>query len=195
MPLFRCSDEFRAVFENRGRKQVRERVLSCLPHIGKREEPGDVVAGDVTRMIIVQFAALNGSFQLRIVPILLRSVCSHCARNMLIPMRVHFALWTFLLASNSEGTKFRSDLLSRGILSFWPIRGGSAQKRYLFWNSDFRWWKGRDFTNWRMWKGKEYRKIPKISPGAYIFQRPFLRGLFLEGLIFGEKFAFQNRFI
>ena len=92
MPLFRCSDEFRAVFENRGRKQVRERVLSCLPHIGKREEPGDVVAGDVTRMIIVQFAALNGSFQLRIVPILLRSVCSHCARNMLIPMRVHFAL-------------------------------------------------------------------------------------------------------
>ena len=31
----------------------------------------------------------------------------------------------------------------------------------------------------------EYRKIPKISPGAYIFQRPFLRGLFLEGFIFG----------
>ena len=30
-----------------------------------------------------------------------------------------------------------------------------------------------------------YRKTPKISPGAYIFQRPFLRGLFLEGLIFG----------
>ena len=29
-----------------------------------------------------------------------------------------------------------------------------------------------------------YRKIPKISPGAYFFQRPFLRGLFLEGLIF-----------
>ena len=28
------------------------------------------------------------------------------------------------------------------------------------------------------------RKIPKISPGAYIFQRPFFRGLFLEGLIF-----------
>ena len=26
-----------------------------------------------------------------------------------------------------------------------------------------------------------YRKIPKISPGAYIFERPFLRGLFLEG--------------
>ena len=26
-----------------------------------------------------------------------------------------------------------------------------------------------------------YCKIPKISPGAYIFQRPFLRGLFLEG--------------
>ena len=60
MPLFRCSDEFRAVFENRGRKQVREQVLSCLRHIGKREEPGDVVAGDVTRMIIVQFASSEG---------------------------------------------------------------------------------------------------------------------------------------
>ena len=39
----------------------------------------------------------------------------------------------------------------------------------------------------------KYRKIPKISAGAYIFQRPFLRGLFLEGLIYGRKFAFQNR--
>ena len=26
-----------------------------------------------------------------------------------------------------------------------------------------------------------YRKIPKIIPGAYIFQRPFLRGLSMEG--------------
>ena len=26
-----------------------------------------------------------------------------------------------------------------------------------------------------------YRKIPKISPGAYIFQWPFLRGLSTEG--------------
>ena len=33
-----------------------------------------------------------------------------------------------------------------------------------------------------------YRKIPKIIPGAYIFQRPFLRGLFLEGLIFGGAY-------
>ena len=33
-----------------------------------------------------------------------------------------------------------------------------------------------------------YRKIPKISPGAYIFQRPFLMGLFLEGLIFGGAY-------
>ena len=38
-----------------------------------------------------------------------------------------------------------------------------------------------------------YLKILKISPGAYIFQRPFLRGLFVEGLIYGGKFAFQNR--
>ena len=44
-----------------------------------------------------------------------------------------------------------------------------------------------------------YRKIPKISPGAYIFQRPFLRGLSTEGnlrfkidwasLIAGRKFT------
>ena len=34
----------------------------------------------------------------------------------------------------------------------------------------------------------EYRKIPKISAGAYSFQRPFLRGLFLEGLIFGGAY-------
>ena len=33
-----------------------------------------------------------------------------------------------------------------------------------------------------------YRKIPKISPGAYIFEKPFLRGLFLEGLIFGGAY-------
>ena len=36
--------------------------------------------------------------------------------------------------------------------------------------------------------GVKYRKIPKISPGAYIFQRPILRGLFLEGLIFGGAY-------
>ena len=30
----------------------------------------------------------------------------------------------------------------------------------------------------------KYRKIPKIGPGVYIFQRRFLRGLFLEGAIF-----------
>ena len=35
---------------------------------------------------------------------------------------------------------------------------------------------------------QKYRKIPKISPEAYIFQRPFLRGLFFEGLIFGGAY-------
>ena len=34
----------------------------------------------------------------------------------------------------------------------------------------------------------DYHKIPKISPMAYICQRPFLRGLFLEGLIFGGAY-------
>ena len=38
----------------------------------------------------------------------------------------------------------------------------------------------------------EYRKIPKISPGAYIFQRPFLMGLFLEGLIFGGVYLLRE---
>ena len=38
----------------------------------------------------------------------------------------------------------------------------------------------------------KYHKILKISPRAYIFQGPFLRGLFLEGPTFGGKFAFQN---
>jgi len=38
----------------------------------------------------------------------------------------------------------------------------------------------------------KYRKIPKISPRAYIFQRPFLRGLFLEGLIFGRGLSTEG---
>ena len=38
------------------------------------------------------------------------------------------------------------------------------------------------------WSLKSYRKIPKISLGAYIFQRPFLRALFLEGFIFGGAY-------
>ena len=32
-----------------------------------------------------------------------------------------------------------------------------------------------------------------LCPGACILQRPFLKGLFLEGLIYGRKLAFQNR--
>ena len=39
---------------------------------------------------------------------------------------------------------------------------------------------------------KKYRKIPKISPGAHIFQRAFLRGLILEGLMYGGKFASKS---
>ena len=37
-----------------------------------------------------------------------------------------------------------------------------------------------------------YRKIPKISAGAYIFRRPFLRGLFLEGLVFGGAYLWRE---
>ena len=36
-----------------------------------------------------------------------------------------------------------------------------------------------------------YCKIPKVSPRAYIFQRPFLRGLNSEGLIYGGKLRFK----
>ena len=46
---------------------------------------------------------------------------------------------------------------------------------------------------------EKYHKIPTISPGAYIFQRPFLRGLSREGnlrfeidwvsLMVGSKFT------
>ena len=44
---------------------------------------------------------------------------------------------------------------------------------------------------WRKWHRVSPtldRKIPKISPGACIFQMPFLRGLFLEGVIFGRAY-------
>ena len=37
-----------------------------------------------------------------------------------------------------------------------------------------------------------YRKISKISPGAHIFQRRFLGGLFLEGLIFGGAYLWRE---
>ena len=37
-----------------------------------------------------------------------------------------------------------------------------------------------------------YRKILKVSPGAYIFQRSFLRGLFSEGPIFGGAYVWRE---
>ena len=40
-----------------------------------------------------------------------------------------------------------------------------------------------------------YHKIPKISPGAYIFQRPLLRGLYSEGLIFGGAYLRRGLFL
>ena len=44
-----------------------------------------------------------------------------------------------------------------------------------------------EFT-WQTFWEIMYRKIPNISPGAYIFQRPFLRCLFLGGLIFAGAY-------
>ena len=43
-------------------------------------------------------------------------------------------------------------------------------------------WKGRECKSALRW-GYGYRKIPKTSPGACIFQRPFLRGLYTEGYL------------
>ena len=45
---------------------------------------------------------------------------------------------------------------------------------------------------WNDLHATKYRKILQISPGAYIFQRLFFRGLYSKRLIYGEKFAFQN---
>ena len=41
------------------------------------------------------------------------------------------------------------------------------------------------------WSTLQYRKIPKISPRAYIFQRPFLRGLYSEGLCMEGNWRFK----
>ena len=41
----------------------------------------------------------------------------------------------------------------------------------------------------------KYRKIPKISPMAYVFQRPFLRGLYLEGLIHGGASLYRDIYL
>ena len=68
---------------------------------------------------------------------------------------------------------------SRGV---WPILEGSALKGYLAHVSACL-WKGWGFS-----LSVRYCKIPKISPGAYFFQRHFLRGLFLERLIFGGAY-------
>ena len=46
----------------------------------------------------------------------------------------------------------------------------------------------------KFWKRKDfkYRKIPKISPGDYIFQRPFLGVLILEWLIFVGAYLWRE---
>ena len=38
-----------------------------------------------------------------------------------------------------------------------------------------------------------YHKVPQEIPGAYIFQRPFFRGLFVGGAYVEGKFGFQNQ--
>ena len=61
-------------------------------------------------------------------------------------------------------------------------------KERLYWQVEV----NRFFLSKELWL-LIYRKIPKITLGAYFFQRPFLRGLYSEWLMYGGKFAFQNR--
>ena len=78
-------------------------------------------------------------------------------------------------------------------------------KRYSFApllepSSNLKWYLSLFVNDWHvvmtlrcLWCGmvaiwRPYRKILKISLGAYIFQRPLLRGSFLEGLIFGGAY-------
>ena len=63
----------------------------------------------------------------------------------------------------------------------------------------FLWMREVLLTDRTVWQSAAYRKILKISPGASIFHRPFLRGLSTEGnlrfkiewasLLFGSKFT------
>ena len=52
----------------------------------------------------------------------------------------------------------------------------------------------RQLKTWQVGDTND-RKIPKISHGAYILQRPFWRGLFLEGLIFGGVYVRREIFV
>ena len=73
------------------------------------------------------------------------------------------------------------------------------EREILFWKEQLNWTEWFNHTLDKrqqiLWHydTQKYCKIPKISPWAYIFQRPFSRGLFLQGLIYGGKFAFPNR--
>ena len=65
--------------------------------------------------------------------------------------------------------------------------GRRWEVRALLWHLNFSAFFGQIPNPWN-WK---YCKIPKISPGLIFFKGPFW-GLFLEGLINRENFAFQN---
>ena len=52
----------------------------------------------------------------------------------------------------------------------------------------------RKLNTWQV-GDTNYRKIRKISPGAYILQRPFWRGLFLEGPILGGFYVRREIFV
>ena len=51
------------------------------------------------------------------------------------------------------------------------------------------WWR---VASIKVYSVEEYRKIKKIRPRAYIFQRPFFEGLILEGLLFGGAYLWRE---
>ena len=69
---------------------------------------------------------------------------------------------------------------------FWLSKNTQLIQSYS--NIDLERAKSEALVNIYSLRERKYRKILKISPGAYIFQRPFLRSLFLEGLIFGGAY-------
>ena len=81
-------------------------------------------------------------------------------------------------------------MLNIDLTRFMPVPYAKIEKvkERLYWQVEV-----NRFLLSKEWWLLIYRKIPKITPGTYIFQRPFLRGLYSEGLMYGGKSAFQNR--
>ena len=107
-----------------------------------------------------------------------------CPRNHLLPVET---LQQFVNCIVISGTNFLNEY---NIISQNDLKN-EMRHPYILNGSDelIGWWR---VVSIKVYSVEEYRKIKKIRPGAYIFQRPFLKGLFLEGLysqglIYGGK--------